>query len=496
VRRNIYDLSHAERESFFDSLKTVYTVGGDEGRRKYGSKYRSIQELVADHLDAAADKECDHWHDDAGFMVHHVAFTLVLEQSLQAVDSTMTVPYWDYTQDEYLHHSDWTGAQIFDDGWFGAASPNNDKHVIDAGRWAYTPIAREASNYTRTHNPYGLLRSPWNTNPTPFLTRFRYTVGQKDAGYNLPSCQKFKTSYNAMWVGLLNTYLNGYLHGEVHIMLGGHWDFGPNLTTVGNGSQSMLLSSKALWRQGFLRCPEYCSQDTPSTDCTCSCPESLREEAFGESVSSHELMERTGLFTWNSEFMDGWKEAFGIAHHDAGSWDDVLDAICHVGHAGEMFTSAAPYDPMFWPLHGIADRFLMLKRLRYYEKSTELEETWGYDHALVNVASDTHLVCDWDRVDQGVATMPACDKGTCAGHRADDLLPFGDFLDTGDTYTNYEFYEFMSPENDEFPYVYDSLVHWPGCSAQGISFGTSGTDDDATVVTGTSSSSDSPAASA
>ena len=69
-------------------------------------------------------------------------------------------------------------------------------------------------------------------------------------------------------------------------MLGGHWDFGPNLTTVGNGSQSMLLSSKALWRQGFLRCPEYCSQDTPSTDCTCSCPESLREEAFGESVST------------------------------------------------------------------------------------------------------------------------------------------------------------------------------------------------------------------
>ena len=51
-------------------------------------------------MQAAADKECDHWHDDAGFMVHHVAFTLVLEQSLQAVDSTMTVPYWDYTQDE------------------------------------------------------------------------------------------------------------------------------------------------------------------------------------------------------------------------------------------------------------------------------------------------------------------------------------------------------------------------------------------------------------
>ena len=58
---------------------------------------------------------------------------------------------------------------------------------------------------------------------------------------------------------------------------------------MGNGSQSLLLSSKALWRQGFLRCPEYCSSDTPSSDCACSCPEKLRELAFGEQVDSLEL---------------------------------------------------------------------------------------------------------------------------------------------------------------------------------------------------------------
>ena len=119
-----------------------------------------------------------------------------------------------------------------------------------------------------------------------------------------------------------------------------------------------------------------------------------------------------------------------------------------------------------------------------------LEETWGYDHALVNVASDTHLVCDWSRVDQGVATMPACEKGTCSGHRADDLLPWGDFLDEGETYTNYGFYEFMSPENDDFPYVYDSLTEWPGCEAQGIYFGQSGSDDGSSVVTSNSATDD------
>ena len=32
--------------------------------------------MVSEHLQGAADKACDHWHDDAGVMTHHVAFTL------------------------------------------------------------------------------------------------------------------------------------------------------------------------------------------------------------------------------------------------------------------------------------------------------------------------------------------------------------------------------------------------------------------------------------
>jgi hypothetical protein len=43
-------------------------------------------------------------------------------------------------------------------------------------------------------------------------------------------------------------------------------------------------------------------------------------------------------------------------HATGGSWDPMLSMLCSVGHAGEMFTSAAPYDPLFWPLHGLADR--------------------------------------------------------------------------------------------------------------------------------------------
>tara|TARA_B100000482_G_scaffold153865_1_gene115730 strand:- start:93 stop:497 length:405 start_codon:yes stop_codon:yes gene_type:complete len=107
-----------------------------------------------------------------------------------------------------------------------------------------------------------------------------------------------------------------------------------------------------------------------------------------------------------------------------------------------------------------------MKRKEYYAMDTYLDETWGYDHAVSNVASDTKVVCDWSNV-QSDLDMPVCSKGTCPGHREDDLLPFGNFLGNNETYTNYEFYEFMSPSNDDYPYVYDSLIHWPACDDAG-----------------------------
>ena len=42
---------------------------------------------------------------------------------------------------------------------------------------------------------------------------------------------------------------------------------------VSDGVSDILLSSKFLWRQGVIRCPEYCSDDTPQENC-----ESLRVE--------------------------------------------------------------------------------------------------------------------------------------------------------------------------------------------------------------------------
>ena len=86
VRRELRELTAADRERYFDALATVYRTSQEDGERAFGPMFRSAAWLVREHLYGAAQRECDHWHDDAGFLTHHVGITLQLEQSLRAVD--------------------------------------------------------------------------------------------------------------------------------------------------------------------------------------------------------------------------------------------------------------------------------------------------------------------------------------------------------------------------------------------------------------------------
>ncbi|CAM9701035.1 unnamed protein product, partial [Laminaria digitata] len=172
------------------------------------------------HLDGAGVKDCDHWHDDAGIMTHHVGYTLLFEQALQVVDPKVCIPYWEYTIESAQGLEHYGDSPVFADDWLGTASPDNGFHTVDKGRWAYLPVMTDAWDYV--HNSFGLLRSPWNADSTPYVTRHNMT--NADNSTAMVSCETYQYCFDAVDMAMINNCLNGGTHGPVHIAVGGEWN--------------------------------------------------------------------------------------------------------------------------------------------------------------------------------------------------------------------------------------------------------------------------------
>ena len=89
VRRELRDLSTDDRERYFSAMQALYFTEQTTGAQLYGEDFRNADWFVRMHLYGAAQRDCDHWHDDAGFLTHHVGVTMLLERSLQSVDPTV-----------------------------------------------------------------------------------------------------------------------------------------------------------------------------------------------------------------------------------------------------------------------------------------------------------------------------------------------------------------------------------------------------------------------
>lgn len=474
IRREIRNLRDTDRNAFLDALQVIYYTDTLSGLSLYGGEYKGIEYYIRKHLYGAASRACDHWHDGAGIMTHHIGFTLEFERNLQLVDPVVSIPYWEYTKDDtdYCVQSGsntcWENSisqqsPIFDPEWFGAANPSpSGDHSIQMGRWSKLSVLQAARNFSDITNSYGLLRSPWNTDPTPFVMRF----GNVNGGSWEPmvGCSRWDACFESDSIGELNNCLNGGTHGPIHIMLGGQWDMNHSIIVDAaspfNGiSGPHLLLAKHLWRYGYMNCPEVCSRDTPTSQCKCECPTSVRED-----VTAYEILaEKTNIMHWLSSHAHGAikfnvsTERYSIEGYTEEkqfrTWELLLNALCDPGHVGEMYTSAAPYDPLFWAIHPTAERLLGWRRILSDKAWKPLDETWSYAHH--DDTSDFGRVCYWE----SNITLPRCDLGVCPGHNADDILPFEGLIVQGESPTNIELYNFIHPWNPELSYAYDSFLY-------------------------------------
>ena len=99
-----------------------------------------------------------------GYIPLHLAITRQLEASLQAVDPTVALPYWEYTYDveklkanNMTFWDNWGSIELFSDEWFGRT--NLDTGVLEGDSYFKNlNVSAATGNFTHVTNSYGLIR--------------------------------------------------------------------------------------------------------------------------------------------------------------------------------------------------------------------------------------------------------------------------------------------------------------------------------------------------
>jgi tyrosinase len=125
VRKSAQTLSPAERDRFVAALGTLN--GGGAGR------FRDFRDM---HVNAAILEE----HGNVGFLPWHRAYILDLERELQAIDPSVTLPYWRF---------DRPAPNVFTRQFMGVSDPN--------GRVQFAP--GHPFGTWRTDGALGILRT-------------------------------------------------------------------------------------------------------------------------------------------------------------------------------------------------------------------------------------------------------------------------------------------------------------------------------------------------
>lgn len=509
VKREVRSLAEEDRENFLDAMFTIWSVGTKKGREVYGNDYTGIDRFVSVHAgQATGEISCDHWHEGTGFLTHHLAQSLSFEMAIRTVDKRATLPYWDFTiEGEKIlllgigPKAVATVSPIFTSTWFG--SMDDLSHVKDS-RWAHVPSV-VATKSTDVRNSYGIIRAPWNNAKDRELVRHMSDVcGLEPVNKPVPTCATHFKVLNLTTLGAFQVDIAGYGHGTMHVNSGGVYgecsggmsalyekyademsetytmtslaSAVETATGTNPGWHSEVLFNKKMMVEKYfhleyfhiyrtlyrsqtcaldgkaeaLQCPESCDEDTPESECVCTC--AGIDKSTGNADFDWENLEPCLYASDTSKtiFQNVFSEEFR---------KDAITMFCSTGvKEGEMLESASPGDPLFWMIHPVLDRMLTAKRL-----SAVSEIKFGNYGRITAFDNDDWLEYSYYNTDEF----------TCSGHSMDDAaivdLPLPKHLvDISDVnqdgvMSNIELFEAIDPtKEDGTTYIFDNF-EWTHC---------------------------------
>lgn len=511
VKREMRSLTEDDRSKFLNAAAELWNYETGEGRKKYGADFVGIATFVESHSLASNDIMCDQFHEGTGFLTHHLALGNSFEASMRSVDPTIILPYWDFSiEGQKITDADEVPSymmevtDVFTHKYFGSVDEEN--HIQD-GRWAHSEMPMAKTN-SSTRNSYGYIRSYWNNNPDPEVSRkLFYACGMEPTHKTIPNCQIHYDVLNADTLGMLQLLSPADGHGPMHVQTGGMWgaceDWYHNFTEkyqealdrnvtadelvdmgysdgkwkFGYEAPGRVMFEKAimgeyfhiyrsLWRShmcsangdlNLLVCPDTCDLSTPIEECECTVPSIESGEMGWEDIAGCVLNDEN-LSLFKSWFSDEFLEDMvtGIAT------SNVME--------GEMIESASTADILFWMIHPAIERLVQAKRLDGVSTMGSAEfSKWS----PADGSEETWLEYSYYSFDKETMYWHP-DAYTCYGHGADDAvmphsLPLSATVrhsaDLNDdmVISNWEFYLALNPNDPTLnDYVFDNF-DWEHC---------------------------------
>ena len=466
VRREMRYLTEADLSATMDAMYVLYSTEEKKGVKLYGDSFHNSTYYLQAHHFNAAWRDGDHIHEGLGFLAQHIKITNMFEEAMQAVDPSVSMPYWDFTIDVADGNTYPQDTFAFTEDTFGSITPAKDaawgytyrNDTIKGGRipdGRFKHLAADMNykyaNFEQISANYGYLRAPWNANPSPWVSRFSgYTTG-------LPSCTDH---YNWLKDNDYTDFMSDspYApHASVHGAIGSV--FGCDLMDPLR-EQGLLVSEyqqnkfcqkwtfliKELYRKDFLTGAEngacsYTKLNQEGQNCAYVCnKENSKYDNMGLQLENLIATQYTGSVLTNAQY------------------NVFRDFICEGDgakvFAGDHTESASPADPSFWPIHPTLERLTQAKFL-----------SGGFTDTLWPSDSVNDYVCDKSQCyeDDELDYYAAC----CYGHYEDDQLL--DFItpdkNSGTGPTNKETMDGLNPNNPDYsmPYIYDSFT-WDHCT--------------------------------
>ena len=460
VRREVRALSNSDLSLTMDAMHTLWSTSEDEGQEIYGEDFHSAGYLLKIHHFNAAWQDSDHIHEGNGFLAQHIKMTNIFEASMQAVDPSVTIPYWDFTIDDGQGKSAFNSI-IMTETIFGSMTPpvnlswgfsyendNITSGAIPDGRWAYleSPVNED---FPDLQAAYGYMRAPWNMNPSPYVSRF---LDDYKIGISLPSCT---THYTILKEDTLVNFMYNMQndpHATTHSLTGGIYGCETMTSMLDSGYLSSVDEQKTLCSKWIFYLKEFYrfGYITPKTDC-------VVEEDVQSSTCGFDCNGDMNLFLANLK-----TKLVSYVPEDMADegWYAWRNFIC-TGDGGKIFSgdhleSASPHDPSFWVIHPTLERLLHAKFMAGGFKDT----VWPTD--AVN-----EFVCDKAECYNSDTDSLSYGADCCYGHFENDQ--FLDFLSGnrslhfGDT--NGDIIKKTDPTSTEYsmPYIYDTFT-WNHCT--------------------------------